>query len=403
MSDRASRNIALYPWFRFSLNLVFWQAIWFLYFQSELSAADAILLYVCYDLASTAMEVPSGYMADRLGRRITLLLSAAASLLGAVLLVFGGGFAAFALAQVLLGTSAACASGTDSALLYESLAEAGREDEIEAQELRGWRFSFVALALSASLGGVMSLYGYGWSFAATALAMAAALLLALCFAEPKRQSPTVRSEWARLLTLRDAFRHPTLIWLFALSVLMYGYSHLPFVFGQPYINEALSHVRLQAETPLVSGLVTALMMGVSVVTSLVAPQIRQRLGLPAILLLAYGIQVAICLGLILSNAVVGIAFLFLRMVPNSLSRPFILATIQPHLQDQSRATYLSLQSFLGRLLFAASLYAVAGSASDTGAMSYPEIQRILTWYVGAGVICLATLALTLGNAQLSAR
>ena len=48
----ASRNVALYPWFKFAQNLLFWQATWFLFFQNELSGAEAILLYAIYDLAS---------------------------------------------------------------------------------------------------------------------------------------------------------------------------------------------------------------------------------------------------------------------------------------------------------------------------------------------------------------
>ena len=49
MSDAATRNISLYPWFKFFQNLLFWQATWFLFFQSELSAAEAILIYVFAD------------------------------------------------------------------------------------------------------------------------------------------------------------------------------------------------------------------------------------------------------------------------------------------------------------------------------------------------------------------
>ena len=139
-------NIALYPWFRVLKSLVFWQAVWFLYFQNTLSAAEAILLYAVYDVATTALEVPSGYMSDRLGRRLTLIASALAGLAGSMLLAFGDSFFVFALGQVLLGASAAFLSGTDSALLYESLVAAGRQDEIEEQELKAWRFSFSALA-----------------------------------------------------------------------------------------------------------------------------------------------------------------------------------------------------------------------------------------------------------------
>ena len=164
----ATRNVAIYPWFKFCQSLIFWQAIWFLYFQNELSAAEAILLYAIYDVATTALEVPSGYMSDRLGRRFTLIASAIAGIAGAALLALGNSFWVFALAQVLLGAKIAFASGTDSALLYESLAATGRQNEIERQELKAWRFSFSALAISAVMGGALALQTDALPFFASA-------------------------------------------------------------------------------------------------------------------------------------------------------------------------------------------------------------------------------------------
>ena len=35
---KMTKNITLFPWFKFCQNLLFWQATWFLYFQQELSA-----------------------------------------------------------------------------------------------------------------------------------------------------------------------------------------------------------------------------------------------------------------------------------------------------------------------------------------------------------------------------
>lgn len=392
---RAARTIALYPWFKFCQNLVFWQAVWFLYFQQELSAAEAILLYAVYDIGTTVLEVPSGYMSDRLGRRLTLIASAVAGLTGVLLLGIGGGFAVFVLAQLCLGASSAFASGTDSALLYESLVEAGREDEIERQELRAWRFSFVALALSAVTGGAMAMEAYSLPFLASAVAHVGFLAVALAFAEPEHRddAPPHGGELVRLGSLRAALTEPVLIWLFALTVLMYGYSHLPFIFGQPFILEALAGTGLEPEVPLVSGAVSALMMLLSVATSLVAPALRRRIGLAAILLLAFGMQIALIGTLTLTDSAIAIALLFLRMVPNSLSRPFIIARIQPVLSRDSRATYLSLQSFAARVLFAATLFLASLSASSAGAMPYLEIQQVLGWYTLGGLACFAALAL----------
>ena len=390
-----TRNIALYPWFRFFQNLLFWQAVWFLVFQSRLSAAEAILLYVVYDVTTTALEVPSGYMSDRWGRRITLIASAVCGVLAALLLATGNSFAALALGQAVMGASMAFASGTDTALLYESLAATDRADETEAQELRAWRFSFTALALSAVTGGAMALWFQTLPFFATALGFAGMLGIALRFSEPRHShpEPPQGAEVTRLGSLGAALRDPVLAWLFVLGAVMYVFSHVPYIFGQPFILEALRHAGYAAEAPLVSGAVTSTMMVVSVLASLFALQLRRAIGLPAILLLAFAMQIGVIAVLMLTDSMLAIAVLFLRMVPDSLSRPFILARIQPVLSNQSRATYLSLRSLFARLIFAVTLWSASLSASSVGDMAHTEIATVLGWYTAVGLVVLAVLAL----------
>ena len=397
-----TRNVAIYPWFKFCQNLIFWQAIWFLYFQNELSAAEAILLYAIYDVGTTVLEVPSGYMSDRLGRRFTLIVSAIAGVAGASLLALGNSFEVFALAQILLGANIAFASGTDSALLYESLAATKRQAEIERQELRAWRFSFSALAISAVVGGVLALQTNTLPFFASAVAFVGVLVITFGFREPPRTASAIAqgAELVRLRSLKAALTEPVLIWLFVLSILMYVFSHVPFVFGQPFILEALKDTRLEGEAPVVSGFVSGVMMVVSVITSLLALKLRHRLGLPMILLFAFSMQVALCGVLALTNEAIAIALLFLRMVPDSLSKPFLLARIQPMLSDESRATYMSLRSFCGRMIFAGTLFLASLSSSHEGQMLYSEIQHVMSWYAVGGLLCLGALVLTAGRLKI---
>lgn len=397
-----ARNVALYPWFKFFQNLIFWQAVWFLFFQSTLSAAQAVLLYVIYDVATTVLEVPSGYMSDRLGRRKTLIAATVAGTLGAVLLCFGDGFAVFAVAQIVLGAAAAFASGTDSALLYESLNADGRGDEVEHFETRTWQFSLTALALSAFMGGWMAQVSFGMAFGAAACSMLVALAIACRFTEPAVRAGQggkggAGAQWA---LFKKAMGQPVLVWLFGLSVLMYGFSHVPFIFGQPFIAEALAARGWQAEAPVVSGSVTAVMMLVSVAASLVAVRLRQRVGLPALLLMAFGIQIGLICTLALTDSVLAVAVLVLRMVPNSWAQPFIIARIQPLLDDAARATFLSIQSFVGRLLFAGSLMVAAQVAPTGGEMAYDDIQITLTGFGVVGVVCFLLLAATVQRAKI---
>ena len=390
----ANRNVALYPWFKLFQSLIFAQAIWFLYFQETLSAAEAILLYAVSDLTTTVLEVPSGYASDRLGRRVTLIFAGICSATGALLLGIGGEFAVFLTGQMLLGAGGAFLSGTDSAFLYESLHTAGRADEVEVQELRAWRFGFMALALSAVTGGAMALYAFNITFLMSAVSLTIALLISLRFTEqPRDAAPAQAGEVVRFGSLRAALANPVLIWLFVLSVLMYGFSHIPFVFGQPFIEDALTTIGLGQDAPLISGAVTTVMMLTSVVASLFAKRLRDRIGLVAILLLAFGMQIGLTWVLALTNAPIVIAILLLRMVPDAFSKPFIIARIQPVLKDDARATYLSLQSLGGRILFAGTLIMASRFADESGKMPYADLQVILNAYVVAGLISVALLAI----------
>ncbi len=72
---RVQAKIRRIPWYRLFDCLLFWQAVWFMYFQAKLSGAEAILLYSVHDVATTVLEGPSGYFSDRVGRRLTLVVS----------------------------------------------------------------------------------------------------------------------------------------------------------------------------------------------------------------------------------------------------------------------------------------------------------------------------------------
>lgn len=386
-------NLRLYPWFQFFRNLLFWQATWFLYFQGELSAAEAILLYAIYDLATMLLEVPSGWLSDKIGRRPTLILSAIAATVGTLCLAVGDGFLFFVIGQCLIGASTAFVSGTDSSLLYESLANEGREAETEDFELSAWRYGFIGLALSAVTGGALAMAGGAFPFWASVVAAAVTIAIAMRFREPVHRGPAPETA-AQLRNLWREARKPILLWLMALSVVMYGFSHLPFVFGQPLILETLSATGDGDVAPIVSGAIAAAMMTISVAASWLAKRLKDAIGLAAMLLLAFAMQVGLVGVMTAGDSVIVVAFLMLRMVPDALAKPFIIAAVQPHLTDDSRATYLSVKSLIARMAFAGSLSALSIKASATSIMSYGEIQAILSVYLIAGLTILAALALT---------
>ena len=387
------RNIKIYPWFMACRSLLFWQAVWFLYFQDVLSGAEAIMLAAIYDIGTLILEVPSGYFSDRIGRRITLIIAMLATMAGCVLLWLGSSFYVFAFAQVLLGTGSAFTSGTDHALLYDSLLETCNEDDVANQEARAWRFTFTALAVSAMVGGIIALSGMNLTYLATAIAIAVGFVLCLMFREPPH-APDDFSPVAQARAIFERLQHPGLAWLFALTVAMYIFSHVPFVFAQPFIKEVLTGIGFAAETPIVSGAIVASMMLVSVAAAWTAVPLAGRIGTAGILLLALAMQVGLIAVLAFSVHPAALALLLLRMVPDALARPMILAYVQPRLQSTFRATYLSLQSLVGRLVLAGTLFAISFIMPDKSILTQTELQLVLPWYVAAGVVLLLVLAFT---------
>ncbi|MCA8927291.1 MAG: MFS transporter [Alphaproteobacteria bacterium] len=389
-----ARNIRLYPWFQACKSLLFWQAIWFLYFQTELSAAEAVLLAAVYDLSTTALEVPSGYLADRVGRRATLIAASLATACGCLVLGVGGAFWVFALGQVLLGTGSAFVSGADSALLYDSLKATGREEEVAAQEVRAWRFGFGGLAVSAVTGGLIALHAPALTYFGAAGGMMGALWIATRFREP----PVSPGETAGLsvggqsrVVLARLSEH-SLAWFFAVAVAMYVFSHVPFVFGQPFIEQALARFGLSADAPAVSGAIVSAMMLVSVASSWFALPLTRALGARHVILCALGLQVALVAMLAATAHVAAVAVLLLRMVPNAFARPLILAGVQPQLERAYRATFLSLQSLLGRVILAGTLLLVSETLPSEGVLTHAALRQVLPWYVAVGAAVLAVLA-----------
>ena len=89
--------------------------------ENGLSLTDSMVLQAVFSIAVIVLEVPSGYYADVIGRRNSLVFGATLAFFGFVTYALAHGFWTFLAAELILGLGASFISGTDSALLYDSL------------------------------------------------------------------------------------------------------------------------------------------------------------------------------------------------------------------------------------------------------------------------------------------
>ena len=388
--------------FEAARSALFWLPVFFLYFERALPVSQVLALEAVYYFAGTLLEVPSGMASDRLGRRPTLVCAAAMQALGALILFTGTGFLAFAAGQVLLAGSWSFVSGTDTALLYESLAAQGRTHETLRWEAALQRAGLVSLALAAVLGGLLARLSLGAGYAATAASSLVAVVLALRLVEPPRSLAPAREAPGRTTDLRGFAAQLADPWLrfgLAVAVAAMVFNHVPFEFLQPILRDALGRADLAADpgAPLASGLVLGATMALGAWVSARVPALAARLGAARTLLLAQGIQ-ALAIGVLaLSLHPLAVCVLLVRSVPQALTQPVLRSELHPRLDGAWRATWFSAQSFVAHCAFGVVLLAASRATSGLERLEGAELQTLL------GRFALAALATILVLAALAPR
>lgn len=131
--DKIARNPRLLFWGRLFLEIKILSAIIVPFYHLRgLSDSHIFLMGIVWSLTAILTEIPSGYLADRLGRKKTLLLGTTLLTLSYVLTFFAQGFWEFAIIFFLMSSSFSCFSGTEEALLYESLLVLNKDEQMNA-------------------------------------------------------------------------------------------------------------------------------------------------------------------------------------------------------------------------------------------------------------------------------
>lgn len=158
MYKRQIRKLYLAAVFEsFALGNAAWVA---LLAQRGYSIGQIGILEAIFHVVSLSGEIPSGVMADVIGRKKVMVLSRIMSLLSALAMIFSRSFWSIAIAVGISALSYNLASGTREALAYESLKAYGKESEynrFSATEMMIYR---IGTACSTFLAGFSLMLGY---------------------------------------------------------------------------------------------------------------------------------------------------------------------------------------------------------------------------------------------------
>jgi len=176
-------------------------------------------LQLIYYWVVMAAEVPSGVIADRLGRRHTLVLGALFNGLGCWTFALSHDCLTFTVGEVLFALGTALISGADSAMLYDSLAAEQRESEYARAEGAGQMIWLVLTAIGMPLTDrlIVAYHGPTPAYWITGALSFVGLVSALFMIEPPREKSASALEITKG-AIGDVVRVPGIMRLIVYSI-----------------------------------------------------------------------------------------------------------------------------------------------------------------------------------------
>ena len=207
--------------FKLLRNMTFFGALMVPMFTkwARLSYFEIFTLQLWFMIATFVLEVPTGVIADRFGRKISLSTGALLVALGAIVYTLRPNFLLFLVAETLWGAGAALTSGADKAFLYDLLKENGKEQHASkifaTYQNAGLIGIIIALPLGTIIAGLNLVQGvanYALTMSLTAVPMLLAMLVGLALHEPKVEQKIEENyiEFA-IDGLKEVFRNKKLL------------------------------------------------------------------------------------------------------------------------------------------------------------------------------------------------
>lgn len=314
--------------------------------QIGMSLTEILLLQGIFAVAMVIMEYPSGYLSDRIGYRKALNYAALLGILGWGLYTLADSFAQVLVAEIVLGFSFSFISGSDSALLFESLKGTDEEQHYARHEGRMNGCGQMGEACGAIFAGLLYAAAPLLPFLIQVLVWTLAFLLSRTLVEPQRKfkSPTSHFAEAWQSTRYALVENRRLRYTILLNLVLGMASFYPVWLIQPYMQDGGVPIAWFGPIWAVANLSVALF-------ALASHRSHLKLGNRWMVLLFVLLIIGGYLGLGLAGGLWGFVFYYLLTSMRGLRGPMLMNHAQQEIPSANRAGILSLQSLCFRLSF----------------------------------------------------
>lgn len=203
-----SRNTKVFYLTQIAHSLIFVIPIWIVYYQGYLSAVEISTLVMLQYAVQMVMELPSGALADILGRRIVIVVSFLLGAISYLLLPFAHLYLHFILLAVLGGIADSLKSGAEEAIIYDTYREKDSH-EFEKVYTKSNVIYQAGLIIASLPGGLLYQLNFALPFVLYGTSLLAGMIISYFYIEPNIDSEkfTLRNYTLQIkLGIKEVFK-----------------------------------------------------------------------------------------------------------------------------------------------------------------------------------------------------
>jgi MFS family permease len=323
--------------------------------DAGLSNLEAFAANAFFTGGMVLFEVPTGIVADTIGRRTSYLLGTvtltASTLLYVLLWQIEAPFWQWAVASLLLGLGFTFFSGAVEAWLVDALTATGFTGEMESVFGRGQVVTGAAMLTGSVAGGfIAQVTSLGVPFVLRGVVLAVMFVVAfrlmhdIGFTPEKGGRPLTEMRKVASASIEYGWRVPAVKWLMVEALFTGGVGIYAFYALQPYLLELYG----DPEAYQIAGLVAAIVAGAQILGGVAAPRIRRLFHRRTSALIAMAALSVMTLGLIgvfeSFWAVIGLIVVWGLLFAASM--PIRQTYLNGLIPSRQRATILSFDSLM---------------------------------------------------------
>ena len=340
-------NLKILHLIKFLSSLYFYHQIITLYFQARgLNYVQLNSLWGIIVGVQALSEVPTGIIADKIGRKYAIIIALALQFSGEFIFIFANRYLIFVFICIIAGIGFSFLSGCFEAMMYDSLKAIGKEKEIQKVMGLNGSFALAATLIGSVTGGFITahlqLSNFVHAIVLTAFFVFLSFLASLLLREPE---PEYRhSEDKPIKLLKEGLvligKNHSLQKLIILSLLATPFINYLLNFFPPYFVEA-------NVSGYFFGMTLAIASLLGIFTSKYAYLFEKIFGVKNGLRLAVLLPGLFYLMLaFIHHSILSIILIVLAFGSMHIQKPMFSDYINRHIESKNRATVLSLINVL---------------------------------------------------------